>query len=180
MTETETLFNGRYLRLRKRGVWEYVERTNPGGAVVIIAVTDDDRLLFVEQFRAAIGMRSIEMPAGLIGDDAGGEHENASDAARRELLEETGYAAERIEYLMQGPSSSGMSNEMITFVRALDLSRKHAGGGDATEGITVHEIPRNEVTRWLAEKQQEGYSLDPKLFAGLYFLEHGNILRKGS
>jgi ADP-ribose pyrophosphatase len=176
MTETETLCNGKWLRLKRRGRWEFAERTNAGGGVIIIAVTTEDRLLFVEQFRAAIGQRTLEMPAGLVGDIDGQAGEHAVDAARRELLEETGYAAGRIEFLMAGPSSSGMSNEIMAFVRAWDLVRVHAGGGDATEDIIVHEIPRDEAARWLVAQMAEGLSVDPKLFAGLYFLDHGAAL----
>ena len=47
--------------------------------------------------------------------------------------------------LMAGPSSAGMSNEMIAFVRAFGLMREHAGGGDHSENILVHEIPRSEA-----------------------------------
>jgi ADP-ribose pyrophosphatase len=176
MTETETLFNGKYLRLKRKGTWEYVERTNPGGAVIIIALTAADKLLFVEQFRMAIGCKTIEMPAGLVGDIADQQNENLLEAARRELLEETGYAAERLEYLMAGPSSSGMSTEVIAFVRAYDLTRVEAGGGDETENIVVHEVPRGEAPHWLWQKMRQGYSIDPKLYAGLYFLDHGAAL----
>jgi ADP-ribose pyrophosphatase len=52
----------------------------------------------------------------------------------------------------------------------------HAGGGDETEEIVVHEVPRAEAPRWLLQKISEGYSVDPKMFAGLYFLEHGEAL----
>lgn len=176
MTQTEVLCNGRWLRLLKRGRWEYAERTNPGGAVIIVAVTDQDCILFVEQWREAIRSKTIEMPAGLVGDVAGGHDESAAIAAERELLEETGYRAARIEYLMEGPSSSGMSNEIIAFVRAYGLVRENAGGGDHTEDIVVHEVPHSEAPRWLLKKMREGYSIDPKLFAGLYFLEHGEAL----
>jgi len=176
MENTEVLYEGRWLRLLKRGRWEYAERTNPGGAVIIVAVTAEDRLLFVEQWREAIRSKTIEMPAGLIGDIAGNHDESAIKAAHRELLEETGYRAGRIEYFMEGPSSSGMSNEIIAFVRAYDLVREHAGGGDHTENIVVHEVPRAKAQRWLVQKMQEGYSIDPKLFAGLYFLEHGETV----
>src|SRR5579885_2469076 len=144
MTETETLCNGRWLRLVRRGRWEYAERTNPGGGVMIVAVTPEDRVLFVEQWREALGRRAIEMPAGLVGDDAGRADESVIAAAARELAEETGYRAGRIEFLTAGPSSAGMSNEIITIVRAFDLRREHAGGGDASEDIRVHEIPRAE------------------------------------
>jgi ADP-ribose pyrophosphatase len=176
MTETETLCNGRWLRLKRRGRWEFAERVNAGGGVIIIAVTAEDRLLLVEQYRAAIESKTIEMPAGLVGDLADSADEHAVEAARRELLEETGYSAGRIEFLMAGPSSSGMSNEIMAFVRAYDLVRVDAGGGDETEDIIVHEVPRADVPRWLVGKMREGYSVDPKMFAGLYFLEHGEAL----
>lgn len=164
------LHEGRYLRLRQRGRWEYAERTNASSAVIVVAITPEQRLLFVEQYREPIRARSIEMPAGLVGDL--GESESIEEAARRELLEETGWAAERIDYLMAGPSSSGMSNEVIAFVRASGLSREGAGGGDASESITVHEVPLPEVPSWLKAKMDEGYSIDPKLYAGLYFVDH--------
>lgn len=170
MTETETLFNGRFLRLRRRGRWEYAERTNAGSAVIVVAVTPANRVLFVEQYRVPVSCRSIEMPAGLVGDL--GENESVEVAAQRELLEETGWRAGRIEFLMAGPSSSGMSNEMIAFVRAHDLVREHAGGGDESENIIVHEIPRNEAAQWLDARRREGYSIDPKLYAGLWFIDH--------
>jgi ADP-ribose pyrophosphatase len=175
MMETETLFNGRWLRLMRRGRWEYAERMNPGGGVIIIAVTPEDRILFVEQWREAVRSKTIEMPAGLVGDldDAS---ESVVAAAARELIEETGYRASRVELLMAGPSSAGMSNEMIAFVRAFGLVREHAGGGDHSENILVHEIPRSEAPGWLVQKASEGYSIDPKLFAGLYFLDHAEEL----
>ena len=173
MTETETLCNGKWLRLRKRGRWEFAERVNAGGGVIIVAVTRENRLLLVEQYRAAIESKTIEMPAGLVGDLAESAGEHAVEAARRELLEETGYEAKCFEFLMAGPSSSGMSNEIIAFVRAYDLERVHAGGGDETEDIVVHEVPVADAPRWLVEKMKQGYSVDPKMFAGLYFLEHG-------
>lgn len=176
MTQTQTLCNGRWLRLKRRGQWEFAERVNPGGAVIVIALTAQNRILFVEQWREAISSKTIEMPAGLVGDTAGNNDESTIVAAERELLEETGYRAGRIEYLMQGPSSSGMSNEMIAFVRAYDLARENAGGGDPSENILVHEVPREDAAAWLLEKMREGYSIDPKLFAGLYFLDHGEIL----
>lgn len=165
----ETLHEARFLRLCRRGRWEYAERTNAGSAVIVVAVTPEDRIVFVEQFREPIQQRSIEMPAGLVGDIDG--EESIELAAQRELEEETGWRAERVEFLMMGPSSSGMSTEQIAFVRAHGLTRVGAGGGDLTENITVHEIPRSEAPAWLDAKRREGYSIDPKLYAGLFFVE---------
>ena len=170
MEQSDTLFNGQYLRVRIQDAWEYAERTNASAAVIIVAVTPEDKIVFVEQYRIPVQARSIEMPAGLVGDL--GEPESVETAALRELLEETGWQAGRVEHVMTGPSSSGMSNELVAFVRAHDLVRVHAGGGDETEDITVHEVPRHEAPRWLDERRREGFSIDPKLYAGLYFVDH--------
>ena len=178
MNETETLSNGKWLRLKRRGRWEYAERTNPGGGVMIIAVTPEDRILFVEQYRPAIECMTIEMPAGLVGDVASSAGESAVDAAHRELIEETGYRAAAIDFLMSGPTSAGMSNEILAFVRARGLERVEDGGGDETEDITLHEVPRSEAAGWLIEKINAGYSIDPKMFAGLFMLENAALFAR--
>ena len=172
MTESETLFNGRWLTLKRRGTWEYAERVSPRGAVIVVALTDDDEVLFVEQYRPPIQSLTIEMPAGLIGDLEGAADEDPCASAERELVEETGYSASRIELVMSGPSSAGMSTEQVTFVRAFGLRQVSEGGGDGTEQIVVHKVPRGDCARWLAERMRAGFSIDPKLYAGLYFLDH--------
>ena len=169
----ETLHEGRWLSLRRRGRWEYAERNNPGGAVIILAVTPEDKVLFVEQYRVSILQNTIEMPAGLVGDLPDQADEGALLAAQRELEEETGYRCQRVEFVHAGPSSSGMSTEMIAFVRAWELEKVGPGGGDETENIVVHEVPRRDAGAWLFARAAEGYSIDPKLFAGLWFIEHG-------
>lgn len=167
--DIETLHRGDFLALKKRGHWEYAERTNASAAVIVVAVTPENKLILVEQFRIPIQKRTIEMPAGLIGDI--GAHDTAIDAAKRELLEETGWQAEHIDYLMEGPSSSGLSTEQMVFVRARGLTKVGAGGGDETEDIIVHEIDRKNVGAFLCERMADGYSIDPKLYAGLYFID---------
>lgn len=171
----ETLHQGKWLTLRKRGRWEYAERNHPGGAVIILAVTPEDKILFVEQYRVAILQTTIEMPAGLVGDLADQADEGPLLAAQRELEEETGYRCQRVEFVHRGPSSSGMSTEMITFARAWGLEKVGAGGGDESENIVVHEVPRTEAGAWLFARAAEGYSIDPKLFAGLWFIEHAAL-----
>ena len=170
MDETpDTMCEGKYLRLVRRGHWEYAERTNAGHAVIVIALTPERNLLFVEQYRVPMQQRTIEMPAGLVGDTQ--DDDTLEEAARRELLEETGWHADDVRVLMVGPTSAGMSNELIAFVRARGLTRVHAGGGDDSEDITVHEVPLDDAPRWLAAKMADGYSMDPKLWAGLYLLD---------
>lgn len=169
----ETLHAGRFLCLRRRMGWEYAERTNPQGAVVIVALTPDDRVLMVEQYRVPIQSRTLEFPAGLVGDEAAFADESWRESAQRELLEETGWAAERIDSIMCGPSSAGMTTELMHFVRASGLTRVQAGGGDPSEEIVVHEVPRSQVAEFVAAKMAQGLAVDPKVYAGIYFLSCG-------
>ena len=169
--EPHTVYEGRYQRMVVRGTWEYSERTHPGGlAAIVIAVTPEDKVLFVEQFRIPLQARTIEMPAGLVGDVDSGE--SIEQSAIRELEEETGWTAEHAQVLMIGPTSSGASSEKIAFVRASGLRKVGAGGGDPSEDITVHEVPRSAAAAWLAGKLGQGYELDAKLWAGLWMIDH--------
>jgi ADP-ribose pyrophosphatase len=97
-------------------------------------------------------------------------NETNAEAARRELLEETGYATEHIEAVMTGPSCSGITSERVTLFRASGLLRSGKGGGVAHEDITVHEVPLVEIVKWLATKAKTGVLIDPKIYAGLFFV----------
>jgi ADP-ribose pyrophosphatase len=166
-----TLYAGKFLALVKEGHWEYADRTNATGAAIIVAVTNEQKLLLVEQYRIPVHARTIELPAGIIGDDPGNGDEVHAEAARRELLEETGYEASHIEPLTHGPASSGLTSEIVTLFLATQLRRVGAGGGVAHENITVHEVPLNDVHGWLEAKAQAGVLVEPKVYAGLYFIE---------
>jgi ADP-ribose pyrophosphatase len=85
-------------------------------------------------------------------------------------LEETGYSATRIEALTAGPSCSGLTSERVTLFRATGLQRTGKGGGVAQEDITVHEVPLNEIVTWLEAKAKAGVLIDPKVYAGLFFV----------
>jgi ADP-ribose pyrophosphatase len=165
-----TLFSGKFLALVKEHRWEYVDRVGATGAVIIVAVTDDQKLLLVEQYRIPVHSQTIELPAGIVGDEPKDANESLADATKRELLEETGYAAENIQVLTTGPTSSGLASEVVTLLLASGLRRVNAGGGVAHEDITVHEISLNNVHDWLAAKVTEGLLIEPKVYAGLYFL----------
>jgi len=165
----EVMLEGRWLRMIRQDGWEWVERRGSHGVVVVAALTEGDEVVLVEQFRKPVGRRVIELPAGLAGD-GGHDGESLVVAARRELLEETGYEADAFECMTEGPVSAGLSSETVTFFRALDARRTGPGGGDDDEDIEVHVVPLDDVERWLADRARAGVPCDPKVYAGLYFL----------
>lgn len=165
----EILARGRFIQLVREDGWEFADRPGVTGIVTIVAVTDDGKLILTEQYRRPVGRRVIELPAGLAGDVPGSEAEELAAAAARELEEETGYRAERLEYLTAGPPSAGLSTEIVTFFSAVGLTKVGAGGGDQHEEIEVHEVPLATAEAWLAEQSNRGRLVDPKVYAGLYF-----------
>jgi ADP-ribose pyrophosphatase len=162
------LAQGRYLTVVDEGGWEYVTRHRVTGIVVIVAVTPEGKLLLVEQYRMPVHMQVIELPAGLVGDEDGRGAESLADAAGRELIEETGYAASELATLAAGPIAVGVSDEVVTFFLAKSLERVGPGGGVDNEQITVHEVAPRDLAAFLAERRQAGLAVDPKIFAGLY------------
>lgn len=168
------LGEGRFVRLVDRDGWEFIDQPNLRGIVVLVAVTPQDRLLLVEQYRPPLAGRAIELPAGMVGDHDGAEHEPFETAARRELEEETGYTAARLEKLAVGPASPGRSGFLYSFYRAHGLRRIHEGGGDEHEDIVVHEAPLDGIRGWLEARAADGLHIDPKIWAGLYFIQNGN------
>ncbi len=161
---------GRYLTLLERNNWEYATRSNASGVVVLVPVTGDDRLVLVEQYRIPVQSRVIELPAGLVGD-VDDQGESFETAARRELLEETGYQAEDWKLLFECPVTPGLSDEIATFYEARNLTRTGQGGGDTSEDITVHCIALNKVDDWLRAQVSNGLLVDPKIYSALYWLK---------
>ncbi len=171
--DTAVIRAGKYLKLVIRDGWEYVERVNCCGVVIVVAKTDDDKLVLVEQFRYPVQKNTIGFPAGLVGDERGRRGESMVAAARRELLEETGYTARRITKFFKGPVSAGMCRDMVTILHATGLKKVSAGGGVGhLEKIKVHEVPMKSVDVWLKRQAAKGFLVGPNVFAGLYFLEH--------
>src|SRR5215216_4963132 len=98
-----------FLRLIDRDGWFFVQRPNATGVAVIVAVTDEGRLLLVEQHRPALGGSVIELPAGLAGDQSEHAQEALETAARRELLEETGYSCQQMQAVVTCASAPGLA-----------------------------------------------------------------------
>jgi ADP-ribose pyrophosphatase len=170
----EIICEGKFLRFCRKGEWEYVQRNNCSGIVILVAMTRDRRVILVEQYRLPVGRKAIEFPAGLINDRGHAAKESILSAARRELLEETGYKAKKMVKLLDGPVSCGFSADMVTVVQAKDVEKVSRGGGDAFESIVVHEVPLEGIDRWLNAMKRRGYLVEPKIYTGLYFLKTYN------
>ena len=157
----------KYLRLITRNGWEIVQRCNVSGVVVIAAKTKDDNMILIKQYREAVQTSVIELPAGVAGDQG---NESLEEAARRELLEETGYQAEHMRLLFTGVTSPGLCDELLSFFVTDSAVRVGPGGGDITENILVYAVPIDQVEKCLNEQMRAGCLIDPKIFIGLYFL----------
>lgn len=169
-SDVRVLKEGRYLRLLSKEGWEFVARKNCTGIVIIVALTEDKEVIFVEQYRKPLGKKVIEFPAGLVNDRGRKRKESIASAAARELFEETGYRAKKITTLVDGPSSAGSSGDIISIVRASGLCKVGNGGGDESEEIDVFIVPLKKANLWLENKRKAGVLVDPKIYAGLYFL----------
>jgi ADP-ribose diphosphatase len=163
----ETVFDGRLLHVKRDHVLlpdgkqadrEYI--IHPG-AVVIAALTESDELVLERQFRYPLGHDFIELPAGKI--DPG---EDPAQTARRELAEETGYAASNWRRLGVIHPSIGYSNERIEIFLAEGLSRVESRLDDE-EFLEVFTLPFCSAIEWV----RSGAITDTKSIAALFWLD---------
>ena len=156
----EIIWQGKFVTAKRKGKWEYVSRSRGIKAAVILAV-EDGHVILVEQYRVPLGRNCVELPAGLIGDETEGE--DPLEAAGRELEEETGYRATKLESLGDYYSSPGMVSESFTLVRASGLTKVGDGGGTDGENITVHRVALSELKQFLETKRAENIGVDVRL-----------------
>ena len=161
--DEKIVWEGRFITAKVRGRWEYVGRARGIRAAVILAVDSEDHVLRVEQYRVPLGRNCVELPAGLIGDDDSLAGEEPASAAMRELEEETGYRARRMEVIGEFWSSPGMVSESYTLLRAHDLVKVGEGGGTEGENITVHRVPLAGLPAFIAARRARGDAIDGKM-----------------
>ncbi len=164
----KTLWKGKFMSAVEityrdaRGIvrtWEALERVGIGGIVVMVALTPLGNVILEKQFRPPMGRDVIELPAGLV--EAG---EKMEDAARRELIEETGWAAGKLEFLAEGPISTGASTESLRAYLCTELKHVGKNGGDDNEIIEVIEVPLGNAQEFLRQQQIKGTLVDLKVF----------------
>jgi ADP-ribose pyrophosphatase len=162
----EVMWAGKFVRAVRRGKWEYASRTGNISAVVILA-EHEGKVILIDQPRVPLGERCLELPAGLVGDtdpDA-----TIEDTAIKELEEETGFTADRIERLGEFYASPGMLSEGFTLVRAHGVRKIGDGGGDENEDINVHLVGRADIPNFIEQKRAEGFGIDVKLLIFMNF-----------
>jgi ADP-ribose pyrophosphatase len=158
----EVMWSGKWIAAKRRGRWEYVSRTRGIRAAVILPI-DGDHIILVEQYRVPHGGRVLELPAGLIGDEVGSEHEDPITAAKRELIEETGYSAADWQDCGTFLSSPGMTSESFTLLKATNLAKVDEGGGTEGEDIVVHRVALADLPQFVASCREDGMAIDVRL-----------------
>lgn len=139
--------------VRDDGVEFIRDIVNPGEAAVILPITDNNEIVFEKQLREAIGKVSLELPAGRVEKD-----EKPVDAARRELEEETGLVADKMEHLMTLYPSSGYTSEKIHIYLAKGLSKGTAKPDTTEEILDVIKIPVEECIEKVKNGELENAS----------------------
>jgi len=165
----EIKYKGRFIEVIDDDTWEYVSRVNGQYAVSICALTNNNEIILVEQFRVPIQSNVIENPAGLVGDVD--ENESALESAKRELLEETGYESDNWKELYITCPSAGITNEKSVKYLATNCRKVGKGGGVEGENITMHLVPLKSLQSWVERKKKIGVMVDAGIFSALYFYE---------
>lgn len=167
----DVLGEGKFLRLVSDNTWEYASRKRGSDVVGIIAITDDDKLILIEQYRPAVRATVVEIPAGLVGDEQ--SDEPVETAAARELEEETGYTCETMQAVMRGASTAGMCDEQVLMLRARGLKKVSSGGGVESENIVTHAVALAEVPAFLKSASDRGLAVDFKVWSALGLIAAG-------
>lgn len=187
MNQSRLVYEGKHLHfyVHETG-WEFVRRSKASQGVTIIAVTGQQKILLVEQYRIPVGKAVIELPAGLVGDKDSNGEDHPLLVAKRELEEETGYSCEEIEIIWSGSFLPGLTDEMSSLCWAKGLKSQTAidpteddqvyehegkqGISDEGEDIRVYNVPLATAEEWLEEQTQQGKAVDLKVYLGIYFL----------
>jgi ADP-ribose pyrophosphatase len=182
VTDRKTIFEGRFLRIveknivgsdGKQSTWETVERNNVKGrgAVVIVALTREGELIFEKNWRAPLESFVIQFPAGLM--DVPGEDEE--DTARRELLEETGYRADKLVPILAVPLAPALLSTGAMHFFAPDVVDTGEATNKDAEEIEVVKVPLNKVGDFLLNLPA-GVELDLRVPGILWIMQQKQLI----
>jgi len=184
-TQPKVLYSTKYLELRSASApdgkfnWAYAHRPNVNNVAVIAPIIhneDGDSIVFVETKRPPLVAEGkapscIELPAGLVGDE--NKNETVEEGINKELLEETGYKADKITIkTTKLASSPGCVSETST-VAIADINNDEIIEPPVSDGgviTAIHKIPLNNADNWLREQQEEGKAVSAQALSGMYFV----------
>ncbi|TKC19796.1 NUDIX hydrolase [Robertmurraya kyonggiensis] len=174
--KTEPIFSGRVISLQvdevelPNGKTSTREIVKHPGAVAILPITDDNKIVMVEQYRKPMDRVLIEIPAGKLE-----KGEEPAHTAVRELEEETGYECESLEWLISFYTSPGFADEIVHVYVAKGLSKKKdAASLDEDEFVNVIEVTLEEALELV--KEQKVY--DAKTAYAIQYLKLQEALKK--
>ncbi|MEQ6354979.1 NUDIX hydrolase [Lysinibacillus sp. M3] len=154
-TKTTPIYDGKIVKLQvddvtlPNGNVAKREIIKHPGAVAVIAITDEGKLVLVEQYRKALERSIVEIPAGKL--EPG---EEPIVTARRELEEETGYGAQSLTYLQAFATSPGFANEIIHLFVAKDLYKiENKADLDEDEFVELVEVSLEEAGQMVADER---------------------------
>ena len=134
---------------------------HPGGAVVV-AVKDDGKIIMVNQFRYPLQKKIFELPAGKLD-----YNEDPYKCAVRELEEETGYKAKKVEKLGQIYTTPGFCTEILHIYLAKELIQGDHNREEGEQGMEIFELSKQEIE----EKIIKGEITDSKTICGIYLAQ---------
>jgi len=150
----ETIFEGKIISLHvdevklPNGNTSTREIVEHPGAVAVIAITDEDKMIMVEQFRKPLERSLVEIPAGKLE-----KGEDPIECAKRELGEETGYTCEQIEHVTSFYTSPGFSDELLHIFLAKGLKKNSHLHLDDDEFVNLLEVSYEEVQQLIKEQK---------------------------
>lgn len=166
---TEKIFSGNVISLQvddvelPDGKHAKRELIKHPGAVAILAITDENKIVMVEQYRKAIERELVEIPAGKLE-----KNEEPKNCAKRELEEETGYVCESLEWLISFYTSPGFADEILHLYVAKGLKQKeNAALPDEDEFVNLIELTLDEALQYI--KNQRIY--DAKTVLAIQYLQ---------
>ncbi|MFK9093164.1 NUDIX hydrolase [Bacillus salipaludis] len=172
---SEEIFSGKIISLHLQDVelpnGKHAKREiiKHPGAVAILAITDDNKIVMVEQYRKALERTIVEIPAGKLEKD-----EEPALCARRELEEETGYECDSLELLTSFYTSPGFADEIVHVYIAKGLTKKeNAADLDEDEFVELEELTLEEAEQYV--KEQKIY--DAKTIFAVQYLQLQEALK---
>ena len=182
ITRKESVFNGTYLGIVNKhfknnngqeGIWETIERKNiyNKGAVAIVAITKERELILERNWRFPLESYVIQLPAGLTDK----KDESEEEAARRELMEETGYLAGELIPIISTPSCSALISTRVTHFFAPDVEFSGITMRDTAEKIEILKVPIEEIDDFFLNLPEDT-ELDLGVLGILRIMEKKNIL----